>query len=53
MSEADDHGRAVSIAGDQGLGMVGEVLVEIPERDTSVGPSLGDGSENFRLIELG
>ncbi|MFF7167331.1 hypothetical protein ACFZBP_39170 [Streptomyces sp. NPDC008086] len=46
-------GRAVGFARDQGRGVVGEVLVEVAERDAPGGPCLGDSVNGLRPVEAG
>ncbi|MEU2913483.1 hypothetical protein ACWCQ0_41785 [Streptomyces massasporeus] len=53
LGEADGDRWAVGFAGDQGLGVVGEVLVEVAERDALGGLCLGDGLNGPRSAEAG
>ncbi|MFD9239450.1 hypothetical protein ACFWB3_29815 [[Kitasatospora] papulosa] len=53
LGEADKHGRAVGVTGDQGPGMVGEVLVEVAKGDAPDGPGLGNCLEGLRPVEVG
>ncbi|MFD5098332.1 hypothetical protein [Streptomyces albidochromogenes] len=41
----------MGFAGDQGLGVVSEVLVEVAERDAPGGLCLGDGANGLRSVE--
>lgn len=53
LGEADGDRWAVGFAGDQGLWVVGEVLVDVAEPDALGGLCLGDGLNGLRPAEAG
>ncbi|MEU2835281.1 hypothetical protein ABZ667_43025 [Streptomyces lavendulae] len=53
LGEADDDRWAVGFAGDEGLGVFGEVLVEVSERDALGGACFGDGLACLCPVQVG